>query len=58
MITVVRLTELLRHSIIVCLRQEPFYGGTLFGLKHKKKHEISNTRKIRENIFEMSILLN
>lgn len=37
MITVIWLAELLRHSIVVRLRQEPFYGGTLFRLKQQRR---------------------
>lgn len=43
MITIIRLAELFWYSIVVCLRQEPFYGGTLFGLKHKKRENIIKT---------------
>lgn len=37
MITVIGVAEFFWHSIVVCLRQEPFYGGTLFGLKQKER---------------------
>ena len=33
-ITVIRLPKVVGHTIVVRLRQEPFHGGTLFGLKH------------------------
>lgn len=32
-IDIIRLTKVFWHSVVVRLRQEPFYGGTLFGLQ-------------------------
>lgn len=32
-IDIIRLAKVFWHSVVVRLRQEPFYGGTLFGLQ-------------------------